>query len=127
MIRTCASFAFALRLIMALGVAMAHADAHKFPDASLRFSAPCEPASPAFKAADQSKAVSRIDSTFHAENGDAPAGVMRRARFGTAQNGRLANGVYAVEKGNTTAKHLVIRQYEVKDVALDTANFAPLV
>src|SRR5258708_39552617 len=83
MIRKCASFAFALPLIMALGVAMAHADAHKFPDASLRFSAPCEPASPAFKAADQSKAVSRIDSTFHAENGEAPAGVMRRARFGT--------------------------------------------
>jgi preprotein translocase subunit SecD len=44
-----------------------------------------------------------------------------------AQNGRLANGVYAVEKGNTTAKNLVIRQYEGKDVMLDTANFAPLV
>src|SRR5207249_8734938 len=71
------------------GLAMAHAHAHKFPDASIRFSAPCEPASPAFpaspvfKAGDQSKAVSRIDSTFHAENGEAPAGVMRRARFGT--------------------------------------------
>ena len=45
----------------------------------------------------------------------------------TAQNGRLTNGVYAVEKGNTTAKNLVIRQYEGKDVVLDTANFAPLV
>ena len=44
-----------------------------------------------------------------------------------AQNGPLANGVYAVEKGNTTAKNLVIRQYEGKDVVLDTANFAPLV
>ena len=44
-----------------------------------------------------------------------------------AQNGRLANGVYAVEKGATTAKNLVIRQYEGKDVVLDTANFAPLV
>ncbi len=44
-----------------------------------------------------------------------------------AQNGRLANGVYAVEKGNMTAKNLVIRQYEGKDVVLDTANFAPLV
>ena len=44
-----------------------------------------------------------------------------------AQNGRLANGVYAVEKGNTTAKNPVIRQYEGKDVVLDTANFAPLV
>jgi preprotein translocase subunit SecD len=43
-----------------------------------------------------------------------------------AQNGRLANGVYAVEKGATKAKNLVIRQYEGKDVVLDTANFAPL-
>src|SRR5947207_1671194 len=44
-----------------------------------------------------------------------------------AQNGRLANGVYAVEKSATTAKNLVIRQYEGRDVVLDTANFAPLV
>ena len=44
-----------------------------------------------------------------------------------AQNGRLANGVYAVEEGNAKAKNLVIRQYEGKDVVLDTANFAPLV
>src|SRR5206468_9934432 len=79
MVRKCASFAFSLLLIIALGLVMAYAHAHKFPDASIRFSAPCEPASPTFKAADQSKAVSRIDSTFHAENGEAPAGVMRRA------------------------------------------------
>ncbi|HLH18185.1 MAG TPA: hypothetical protein VKX45_13255 [Bryobacteraceae bacterium] len=45
----------------------------------------------------------------------------------TAQNGRLANGIYAVEKGNTTAKNLVTRKYEGKDVLLDTAKFAPLV
>ena len=44
-----------------------------------------------------------------------------------AQNGPLANGVYAVEKGSAKAKNLVIRQYEGKDVVLDTANFAPLV
>ncbi len=44
-----------------------------------------------------------------------------------AQNGRLANGVYAVETGNTTAKNPVIRQYEGKDVVLDRANFAPIV
>ena len=44
-----------------------------------------------------------------------------------AQNGPLANGVYAVEEGNAKAKNLVIRQYEGKDVVLDTANFAPLV
>ena len=45
----------------------------------------------------------------------------------TAQNGPLANGVYAIEEGNAKAKNPVIRQYEGKDVVLDTANFAPLV
>src|SRR6185295_6362013 len=44
-----------------------------------------------------------------------------------AQSGPLANGVYAVEEGNAKGKGLVIRQYEGKDVVLDTANFAPLV
>src|SRR6266852_7691030 len=44
-----------------------------------------------------------------------------------AENGPIANGVYAVEEGNAKAKNLVIRQYEGKDVVLDTANFAPLV
>jgi preprotein translocase subunit SecD len=44
----------------------------------------------------------------------------------TAQNGPLANGVYAVEGGNANGKNLVIRQYEGKDLVLDTANFAPL-
>ena len=43
-----------------------------------------------------------------------------------AQNGPLANGVYAVEEGNANGKNLVIRQYEGKDVVLNTANFAPL-
>jgi preprotein translocase subunit SecD len=45
----------------------------------------------------------------------------------TVENGPLANGVYAVEEGKAKAKNLVIRQYEGKDVVLDTANFAPLV
>ena len=44
-----------------------------------------------------------------------------------AQNGPLANGVYAVEEGTAKGKNLVIRQYEGKGVVLDTANFAPLV
>ena len=44
-----------------------------------------------------------------------------------AQNGPLANGVYAVEEGKAKEKNLVVRQYEGKDVVLDTANFAPLV
>ena len=44
-----------------------------------------------------------------------------------AQNGPLANGVYAVEAGKAKAKNPVIRRFEGKDVVLDTANFAPLV
>jgi preprotein translocase subunit SecD len=44
-----------------------------------------------------------------------------------AQNGPLVNGIYAVEEGNANRKNLVIRQYEGKDVVLDTANFAPFV
>ena len=43
-----------------------------------------------------------------------------------AQNGPLENGVYAVEESNAKGKGLVIRQYEGKDVVLDTASFAPL-
>ena len=44
-----------------------------------------------------------------------------------AQNGPLANGVYAVEEGSEKAKNAVTRPYQGKDVVLDTANFAPLV
>ena len=44
-----------------------------------------------------------------------------------AQNGPLANGVYAVERDNAKGRNLVIRQYEGKDLVLDTTNFAPLV
>ena len=44
-----------------------------------------------------------------------------------AQNGPLANGVYAVEEGKAKAKNPVIRRFEGKDIVLDTANFAPLV
>src|SRR5262249_18908794 len=44
-----------------------------------------------------------------------------------AQNGPLANGIYAVEGGNAKGKNLVIRRYEGKDLVLDTTNFAPLV
>ena len=45
----------------------------------------------------------------------------------TAQNGPLPNGVYAVEEGSSKSRSVVIRQYEGKNVALDTANFVPLV
>jgi hypothetical protein len=83
MVRKCASFVFSLALIVALGFAMAHAHGLKVPGASIGFSAPCEPASPAFKAGGESKAVSTIDSTNAAENAEAPAGVARRSRVET--------------------------------------------
>ena len=44
-----------------------------------------------------------------------------------AQNGPLANGVYAAEESDAKGKGLVIVQYEGKDVVLDTANVTPLV
>lgn len=44
-----------------------------------------------------------------------------------AQDGPLANGVYAVEEGNAKGQKLVMRQYEGKNVWLDTSNLAPLV
>lgn len=44
-----------------------------------------------------------------------------------AQNSPLANGVYAVEEGNAKGKNLVIRQYQGRNVAVDSAQFAPLV
>lgn len=43
-----------------------------------------------------------------------------------AQNERLVNGVYAVERDKTTARHPVIRQLRGKDVVLDSASFVPL-
>jgi hypothetical protein len=78
MVRKCADVAFGLALIVALGFAMAHAHALKTPGASNGFSAPCEPASPVFKAASELKAVSTIDSTYASENAEASAGVVRR-------------------------------------------------
>ena len=84
MVRKGLGFAFALLLFVALGLAIAHAYTHSVRAASAGFSAPCEPASPAFKAADQSKAISRIDSNVSAEAGEAPGGVMRITRSGAA-------------------------------------------
>ena len=80
MVRKCASFAFGLALIVALGFAMAHAHPLKAPGGSTGFSIPCEPASPAFKATSESKVVSTIGSTYAADNGGAPAGVVRGSR-----------------------------------------------
>ena len=72
MVRKCASFAFCLVLIGALGFAMAHAHPLKAAGGSTGFSTPCGPAAPAFKAASESGVVSTIDSTFAAENAGAP-------------------------------------------------------
>ena len=77
MVRKCASFGFGLALVVALGFAMVHAHPLKAAGGSTGFSTPCEPASPLFKAASESKVVSTIDSTFAAENAGAPAGVVR--------------------------------------------------
>jgi hypothetical protein len=77
MVRKCASFAFGLALIVALGFAMVHVHPLKAPGGSAGFSTPCEPASPAFKATSESKVVSTIDPIFVAENAGAPAGTVR--------------------------------------------------
>lgn len=80
MLRKCASFAFGLALIVALDFAMAYAHPLKAPGGSTGFSTPCEPASPAFKAASEARLVSTIDSIFATENAVAPPGVVRRSR-----------------------------------------------
>ena len=81
MVRKCASFAFGLVLVGALGLAMAHTHPLKAPGGSTNFSTPCEPASPAFKTTSESKVVSTIDSTFATENAGAQAGVVREPRI----------------------------------------------
>jgi len=77
MVRKCARFAFGLALVVVFGFAMAHAHALKVPGASIGFSTPCEPVSPAFKAASESKTVSTVDSTYAPENAEGPGGVVR--------------------------------------------------
>jgi hypothetical protein len=80
MVRKGASFTFSPVLVVALGLAIAHAHPLKAPSGSTNFSTPCEPASPTFKATSESKVVSTIDSTFAVENAGAPAGVVRESR-----------------------------------------------
>ena len=80
MVRKCASFAFGLALMVALGFAMALAHPLKAPGGHTGFSTPCEPASPAFKATSELKLVSTIERTFAAENAGAPAAVVRGSR-----------------------------------------------
>src|SRR6516164_9383705 len=82
MMRRGVSFAFGVALIVALGYAISHAHALKVSD-SIGFSAPCAPASQAFKAAAEAKHVSTTDSTFAAKRAGAPAVVGRRSGFAT--------------------------------------------
>ena len=63
MIRKAASFFVGLALILAIGSAIAHATPLR-TSGSIGFSAPCEPASPAFKAAGEGKTVATIDPAF---------------------------------------------------------------
>ena len=81
MVRKCASFAFGLALIVALGFAMVHPHPLKALGGSTGFSTPCEAASPAFKATSESKVVSTIDSAFATENAGAQAGAVREPRI----------------------------------------------
>lgn len=80
MVRKFASFAFGLSLIVAIGFAMAHAHPLKALGDSIGFSTPNLPASPAFRAANESKVVSTIDSTFAAENAETPGCVVSGSR-----------------------------------------------
>jgi hypothetical protein len=80
MVRKCATVAFGLALLVALGFAMVHAHPLKAPGASTGFSTPCEPASPACKATSESNVVSTLDSTSVAENTGAPAAAVRASR-----------------------------------------------
>ena len=83
MFRKCATFAFGLALIVALGFEIAHAQVTKAAVDSRDFSAPCEPVSLAFKATGKSKAISTSDSTFASGNAVAPADAVRRYRLKT--------------------------------------------
>lgn len=75
MVRKCASFAFCLALILALGAAIAHASIQKVAGASTDFFIPWEPPSPVFKAAGELKAAT-IQSPFATENTEAIAGIV---------------------------------------------------
>jgi hypothetical protein len=81
MVRKCASLAFALVLIAALGFGTAHAKPLKVPCTSNSFSALCEPASRVFKVAGESKSALPVESTFAAENAEVPAGAVRLSRL----------------------------------------------
>ncbi len=80
MVRKCASFAFGLGLMVALGFAMAHAQPLNVPGASTGFSTPCEPASPTIKATSEPQAVSTADSVLFSEDAGAPVVVARGFR-----------------------------------------------
>ena len=79
MVRRCASWAFGLALIVALGFALAHACVLQGPGASTGFSTPCGPASPAITAGGESIAVLTVDVILPAGSAGAAVAIGCRA------------------------------------------------
>src|SRR5260370_31880585 len=77
MVRKCASFAFGLALIVALGFAMVHA--LKIPGAFTGFSTPCEPPSAMFKAADELKPLSTHAAPYSAQKPERSSGLLAKS------------------------------------------------
>jgi hypothetical protein len=81
MFRKSVSFVLGLALIVALGLAIARAEALK-ASASLRVSVPCEPASPGIKTpAGESVVVLTVEASFATESLNLPAAVARRSQI----------------------------------------------
>ena len=76
MVRKCAAFAFALALLVSLGLAMTHPLPAKPIGVSTGDSTPCEPASSAIQASREAKAVSTIHPALAAEIIGQSAGVV---------------------------------------------------
>ena len=81
MARKCATFAFAFALLVALGLAIAHAGAFRVPGIAPDFSAPCESAPLALKDPGESKAESTPDSALVASSTAAPGFAVPAHRF----------------------------------------------
>jgi hypothetical protein len=79
MLRKGVSLVLGLALMVALGLAIARAEALK-ASASLRFSVPCKPASPAIKTpVGESGVVLTVEASFATESVNLPAAVARRS------------------------------------------------
>jgi hypothetical protein len=78
--RKCASIAFGLALIVALGLVTVRAQALPKPVGTAGFSSPCEPAPPAFQAASDPQPVSTIDPAPATEDAGASTAAVRAFR-----------------------------------------------